>query len=379
MVPQIVNNADLGNVKGNVAQLPQITVNTPEILSKFNGDGTTWSRWEDLLQNHLKDLWKDEDFDLDTVTVLNTLSDKQNRQLYGLINNCVPTAAYHMISTTCHNKGIEALLTLRSNYLGTKDDRRLQFMRLFANINCTENGDIYELIKLIHKLDKEDKIYKILNRKKDKDGCDGSDLIVALALDGLPSRFHTFALHMQNLPTLPSVEVFCIKLAAEERKLKYLNSTEKREEAVHAVEARPQKMSGKKNNRRTSVNAIQDYRSAQKSSSNNSLYQRRGEDSSSSSNFPRPEHQGYGFGRRGGGKMRGSARASHTAERPYFKAKKTMKQWPHKTQHTKRPVTCTKCLSRSGHQRHECWSQRWCENCQNASHSTNFCTKTSRT
>ena len=56
VIPPIVNNADLGNVKGNAAQLPRITVNTPEILSKFNGDGTTWSRWEDLLENHLKDL-----------------------------------------------------------------------------------------------------------------------------------------------------------------------------------------------------------------------------------------------------------------------------------------------------------------------------------
>ena len=112
---------------------------------------------------------------------------------------------------------------------------------------------------------------------------------------------------------------------------------EKREEAVHAINAKQNKTSGRKKNKRkfSSLNAIQEQEGPHKSSASNDFYQRHGNDSSSSSSrFPRQETQvqGYDLGRRGGGKIRGSTGGSHRAERPYFKTKNNMAGRPKNTQ-----------------------------------------------
>lgn len=329
------------NIKGYVSS-HENKHHVLKTLPEFDGIAENFPRFEQRFKRLLK-----REFNLDTIDIDNdTFDQRADGQIYDFLMEAMPKSLDGILSTQYENKGQAAFIAIREHFLGTKFERRLDFLGSFATMKFPENGDINQFIESLHQLEKDDRIFKILNRVPNEDNQSGTDMIVGMALKVLPAKYRylRFTLNPENLPT---VDTFCTLLANATRTMKQEEAAERSSESINAVitqnrsRLHQNSKRGKKRGRSVSAGQGQgralELHTAAAATADTS--KATGSSAAGASNTPR--HNG---GRKFG------------------------KQRP--------PITCKRCLSRKGgHTSDNCFSTRWCNNCTNASHNTDVCFK----
>ena len=310
---------------------------------RFNGDKKNWSKYESLFQASLRLVFSDNDFDIENSTPDAT----QNTHIYLYLSRTIPDTLFHLIKGSKYeNDGQLAYKKIKTHITGRTDDRILSFLKSFGHIRFTEGDNIDKFIESLHTLDRNDLHYNALNRDKV-----GKNMIVALALDALPRKYHTFRQTIQVMPQLPNLDEFCERLKSESITLLNMEPST----STYNATVNPIKTSTSMTNKEKFFKKTRKYGNRNNLDSGNlgqGHYNSSSSRSSRSSGGRRPE---WTAGQK--------PRISTANGKKFF---------------NKNPVSCERCLSRDGsHTAKECRASKWCGICYNASHDQTNCRKSS--
>ena len=276
--------------------------------------------------------------------------EEKDKIFRAILKNIDHTARQHVLALG-EDDGPLAMSALREFYLGSNKTRKAEAMREISLLKLEPNGDVQKYIELIRKLQRESKEFEIF-------GPNAQDMLVNLAINGLPAKFNHFTTHLRGLPKLPETEVFLKRLLEEERSLSAqsgitsVNVVSTNDGSGHSKTKRHYK--NKSKNKHVPLNAVHHGEGAQTRSrtqhssgyQHNSGYQHR---SGSQQNSSYKQSSGRGRGR----------------GKPYDR--KPAYQPGRRQQ-------CSRCLSRDGsHGPEKCPSTLWCTNCNIATHTTDRC------
>ena len=270
---------------------------------------------------------------------------KRNRNIYGLLIRCIDNNSFDLIDAAYKDKGQEAFKFLQEHFLGSAEKQKTDCMTEIGSLTLAENADVPQFVTKLCRLKEKSLHYRIFHPE-------GTEMLVVLAIRALPQRFQHYAVQLRGKKKYPTLEDFCKQLLKEDQVLRDLDKSYKKKESVLAVRGGKRKRGGRvKSTTATGSEAGHQIAAV------------------SNYNAPRPPPAPGARqpGRPPAPRQLPAARAPPVSRQQHSGTSNGGSQRP--------PVTCTRCLSRSGHTQAECRSNRWCQNCSNASHETNLCRK----
>ena len=304
----------------------------------FDGRAVAWKRFDASFVHYIKDQREEDDLETSVFTPT------RNRNIYSLLIRCIDDVSFDLISAAYKDKGQEAFLFLQEHFLGSAEKQKTDCMTEIGSLTLAENADVPKFVTKLFRLKEKSLHYRIFHP-------DGTEMLVVLAIRALPQRFQHYAVQLRGRKKYPTLEEFCRQLLKEDQVLKDLEMN-KRKDSVLAVRA-PVGGKRKRGRGRATTDPEVSHQAAAvgnytaRPNGNPGARQHGRPNTAARQHAPQP------------------ARASAPRQQQYSTANGSQRP----------PVTCTRCLSRSGHTQLECRSNRWCGNCNNASHDTNLCKK----
>lgn len=320
------------------------------IVPKYDGQTEGWPRYSDLLHGYIRKTHPGSD-----ISTSENLDPMVNELLYDCLAHGLDHHSYNLIRHLKYD-GLKAFRYIDESILGDQNARRNECHILFASTCLEANDDIQTYCAKLFKLRQDFAAHNLIPNGPEglKNWCDS---LIAVQIAKFPRKFKPFADRLRDESRnygWPSLDSFTKRLIEEARYLGSNTGTSQPQgsstnSTVLAVTARPNTSQHTRDHRHPQPPPPRAATTLQQSEGRR-VHQPR---NSRSLNRPRrgrgPRHT------RGRGRGRGSSNNNQ--------------------RHPKgRPITCKNCLSRDNtHDEHNCYSSKWCNICNNASHNTDIC------
>ena len=349
----------------------------PQDFPTFDGKTKSWAKFLSELKFHIKEMFG---IDITSTPKPENLSDKNNEYIYQCLCRCVDNDSYELICNY-ENEGYEAFQFLDTCIGGSIAQRTTKVINDQATLVFGEHDDIIKYTGTLSRLAKDGFKYGVGDRK-----VNGSfPTLLTRSITHLPKRFeewsHTTLERWQERGIYPTVQRYIDMLISQNNRLKEssnrnssvgvsnlqltnynaggsgLSRNQRRKLKIKALKAQNFNSGATNNGRSGNIN----------NSSAVDLY------TASAQFFQTQGHRGRGAQRggrrnRGQGRMNGQTTTTATGTTRASTGGRDNKRYGH--------ITCTRCLSTNGsHTAQYCKSNRHCDNCNNFSHETKYCTR----
>ena len=303
-----------------------------EKLPVFDDQDISWAKYAEEFELHIMEQEDNEDIDIRT----HSFTTKRNRQIYKMLVQGIGRKSFDLICKKFKFLGQEAFLFLEDYYLGTAQLRKEKIFHELTSIKLNNEDSIKDFGAKILNWEVECISYGLLPSIQ-KEG--EMSILGSLVLRALPPRMHSFVGRVRERSEgPPSVKELVRLMIAEDNQQNFHKSTKGSQNIVSiASTSNPAKNRGNKRK------------------------------------WPKKKTQKNKPGSTtGAAAIPGAVNSSRENDDTHHlgQGNPPAKQ---------RRITCNKCKStNNSHTERDCWSNKWCDYCQSASHNRKFCRKARR-